>query len=107
METWVSVQIFGVQFDAGSGKSISVASAKNPMSDVDVNSGSTEEGLHDRVLRLKRELDMDKAVLQRIPQNNPQAAAELARRTQSYNEKLEKYNQALAETKAIRVAMNQ
>ncbi len=106
-ETWVSVQIFGVQLDAGSSKSFSVASVKNSISDINGKSGSPEEGLHDKVLRLKRELDSDKAAIQRIPQNNPQAAAELARRTQSYTEKLERYNQALAETQAVRVAMNQ
>ncbi|HEX2964393.1 MAG TPA: CAP domain-containing protein [Syntrophorhabdaceae bacterium] len=106
-ETWISVQIFGLQFDAGSGKSISIASGRTPGSDLRASNSSMEEGLHDKILRLKRELDLDKAAIQRIPRNDPQAAAELARRTQSYAEKLERYNVALAETKAVRVAMNQ
>ena len=105
-ETWISVQIFGVRFDSTTNGSYRVASNRVPDNEVKMNTGSSEEGLHERIIRMKGELDAEQASIRRI-QDNPQKNEELARRMQSYNEKLEKYNQTMAETRAIRLAMNQ
>jgi len=106
-ETWVSVQIFGLRSTPAPIGSYTFARHESGMEiGAEAPAG---EGLHEKLIRMKQEVDAERAMIERnlrIAGNDSAKNEEHALRVRSYNEKLDKYNQALAEIQSIRMAMN-
>jgi len=106
-ETWVSVQIFGLRSTQAPIGSYTF-SRREPGMEIGAE-GPSGEGLHEKLRRMKQEVDAERAMIDRdlrIAGNDPVKNEEHALRVRSYNKKLDKYNQALTEIQAIRMAMN-
>jgi hypothetical protein len=106
-ETWVSVQIFGLR-STGAPAELYAFSRREP--GVEMGEGAPSgEGFHEKLKRMKQEVDAERAMIEqdlRIAGNDSVKNEERALRIRAYNEKVDKYNQALTEIQAIRMAMN-
>jgi len=105
-ETWVSVQIFGLRTTAREGAL--AFSLREPTVQIGGDDLAAET-CGEKLRRMKGEIDAERHLIQsdqRIPSNDPRRNEELALRIRAYNEKANRYNQALADTKTLTLAMD-
>jgi uncharacterized protein YkwD len=101
--TWVSVQIFGLQSPPVH-ESTCIAPSPQLLQDIEIKKAEVT-GLAERVTRLKEELDREYDAIElekRIADRDPTRNRELSVRIRTYNEKSDWHNQSLAEMKAKR-----
>jgi hypothetical protein len=108
METCVSVQIFGLRSGPAS---VGTYTFSRRESNVEMGTeGLSGEGLNEKLRRMKQEVDVEQASIQRdirISSNDPRRYQEqLNLRIRVHNENVNRYNQAVAEAQSMRLAMN-
>jgi hypothetical protein len=106
-ETWVSVQIFGLRSAPVYGQSFN-SSYRESIGEMK-SDGLSGEDVGEKLARMKGELDRERDFIQqslRISGHGPREYEDLNIRVRAFNEKADRYNQLLAETKAARLVMN-
>ncbi len=106
-DTWVSVQIFGLQ-----SLPVSEKSCMPPSQELlgEIETKKTEIGtLNERLTRLRQELDAEKDSIElerRLAGNDPKRNYDLNGKIRAYNEKSNWHNQSLAEMNAKETVLN-
>jgi uncharacterized protein YkwD len=106
-KTWVSVQIFGLQSVAASDRSFTLFN-QEPTVGIGTDD-SARESVGEMLRRMKREVDAERNLILRdieVRVADPKTNEELNLRIRAHNQKVDRYNQALADEKALRLAMN-
>jgi uncharacterized protein YkwD len=106
-ETWVAVQIFGLQSPAVSTKLCALPSQRL-MNEIEVKKAELR-GLKDRFADLKAEQERERTAIElekRLSGNDTKRAHELSVRIKTYNEKNRWHNESLAEIKDKEAVLN-
>ena len=100
-ETWVAVQIFGLQSPAVSAK-LCRPPSQRLMNEIEVKKAELR-GLNERLDNLRKELDSEKTIIEldrMLDKKDSKKNHDLNVKIKTYNEKSRWYNESLAEIKA-------
>jgi len=100
-ETWIAVQIFGLQSQAVSAK-LCTPPSQRLMNEIEVKKAELR-GLNERLESLRKELDSEKTIIEldrMLGKKDSKKNHDLNVKIRTYNEKSRWYNESLAETKA-------
>lgn len=106
-ETWVAVQIFGLQSPAVSTK-LCTPPSQRLMNEIEVKKAEMR-GLNERLDSLRKELDSEKTIIEldrMLDKKDAKKNHDLSVKIKTYNEKSRWHNESLSEIKAKEAVLN-
>jgi uncharacterized protein YkwD len=106
-DTWISVQVFGLQMFPGSVRPYMTASHEETGGPGLARAPRDEPG--EEFMRARRELEAERASIERdmaISPSDSSKSDEVRQRIRAFNEKLEQYNRSIEEASVLKLAAN-